>query len=150
MRSAASSETPDMTPSRLRLIGLLALALPVAGTAAASAESAGFPALALATGAAGLAMLLAGPVFRTIISVLVALLGVCVILVAVYTPDATGLLGLALAAGILQVVVGLGLVITVRAWPASTSRYSRSRVAGDRASDWDALSEGDDPTDERR
>lgn len=139
-----------MTPSRLRLLGLLALAVPVAAIAAASGESPGFPALALATGAAGLAMLLAGRVFRTILSVLVALLGGCVVLVALNTPDAGGLTWLAFAAGILQMLVGVGLALTVRAWPVSTSRYSRSRVAGDRASDWDALTEGDDPTDEPR
>lgn len=139
-----------MTPARLRLLGLLALAVPVAATAAASAESPGFPALALATAAAGLAMLLAGPAFRTVLAVLIALLGLCVVLVVLNTPDAGGLVWLAFAAGILQIVVGILLVLTVRAWPASTSRYSRSRVAGDRASDWDALSAGDDPTDEPR
>lgn len=135
-----------MTPARLRLLGLLALAVPIAASAAASGESAGFPALALASAAAGLAMLLAGPVFRTILSVLLVLLGLCVILVALNTPDAGGLVWLALTAGILQMLVGIGLALTVRAWPTSTSRYSRSRVTGDRASDWDALSDGDDPT----
>lgn len=136
-----------MTPSRLRLLSLVALAVPIALTAAASSASPGFVALAVASAAAGAAMLIAGPVFRGILAVLLALLGVCVVLVAVNTADAGGLGVLALVAGILQTVVGIGVALTVRLWPASTSRYSRSRLEGDRASDWDALSEGDDPTD---
>lgn len=136
-----------MTPARLRLIALLALVVPIGATAAASPASAGFTALALASAAAGAAMLLAGPVFRILLSVLLALLGLCVVLVAVNTPDAAGLGVLAIVAGILQVLVAGWVTTTVRHWPVSTSRYSRSRVEGDRASDWDALSEGDDPTD---
>ena len=95
-------------------------------------------------------MLLAGPVFRTILSILLALLGVCVVLVAVTTPDAGSLGVLGLVAGVVLVLVALAVTLTARLWPSSTSRYTRSRVAGDRASDWDALSEGDDPTDADR
>ena len=121
--------------------------MPIALTGAASSVSAGFTALALASAAAAAAMLLAGPVFRLILSVLLALLGLCVVLVALNTPDGGSLGVVALVAGILQALVALGVAGTVRRWPTSTSRYSRSRVEGDRASDWDALSEGDDPTD---
>jgi predicted membrane channel-forming protein YqfA (hemolysin III family) len=136
-----------MTASRLRIVALLAVVVPIALTGAASPVSAGFTALALASAAGGAAMLLAGPVFRLILSVLLALLGLCVVLVALNTPDGGTLGVLALIAGILQVLVAVGVGATVRRWPTSTSRYSRSRVEGDRASDWDALSEGDDPTD---
>lgn len=139
-----------MTPSRVRLLALLALAAPIAATAAASAASPGFVALALASAAAGAAMLLAGPVFRLVLAVLLALLGVCVVLVAVNTADAGGLGILALVAGAVQVLVAIGVAATVRRWPGTTSRYSRSRVVGDRASEWDALSAGDDPTDQSR
>ena len=137
-----------MTPSRLRLLALLALALPIALTAAASGASAGFGALALAAAAGGFAMLLAGPVFRVILSVLIALLGVCTVLVALVTPDGGGLSILALVAGILQVLVAAWVATTVRHWPTTGARYSRSRLDGDPASDWDTLSSGDDPTDE--
>lgn len=138
-----------MTASRLRLVALLALVVPIALTGAASPVSAGFTALALASAAAAAAMLLAGPVFRLILSVLLALLGLCVVLVALNTPDAGALGVLAIVSGILQTLVAGWVATTVRRWPTSTSRYSRSRVEGDRASDWDALSEGDDPTDVR-
>lgn len=139
-----------MTPSRVRLLALLALAVPIAATGAASSASPGFVALALASAAAGAAMLLAGPVFRIVLAVLLALLGVCVVLVAVNTPEAGGLGILAIVAGAVQAVVAIGVAVTARRWPSSTSRYSRTRVAGDRAGEWDALSAGDDPTDQSR
>ena len=137
-----------MTPGRLRLLSLIALAIPVALTAVAAGGGAGVAALALATAAAGCALLLAGPVFRVVLAVLIALLGACVILVAVATPEGGSLVGLAVAAGIVQVLMGVGIAVTARAWPATASRYSRSRLAGDPANDWDALSSGDDPTDD--
>lgn len=137
-----------MTPSRVRLGALLALVVPVGLSAAAGSASAAFPALALATAAAGLAMLLAGPVFRVVLAVLVGLLGICVALVAVSVPE--GPVGLALVAGIIQALVAAGIAVTAKNWPPSGSRYSRSRLSGDPTSDWDALSEGDDPTDEAR
>lgn len=139
-----------MTPSRVRLLALFALAVPIAATGAASSASPGFVALALASAAAAAAMLLGGPFFRIVLAVLLALLGVCVVLVAVNTPEAGGLGILALVAGVVQALVAIGVAVTVRRWPATTSRYSRSRVAGDRASEWDALSAGDDPTDQSR
>lgn len=139
-----------MTPSRLRIISLLALAVPIVLTAIAAATSAAFGALALASAAAGLAMLLAGPVFRTILAVLIALLGVCVIVVAIFTPEFAALTLVAVIGGALQVLVAAWIATTVRLWPPTASRYSRSRLEGDPASDWDALSSGDDPTDPAR
>jgi hypothetical protein len=135
-----------MTPGRLRLLSLLSLAISVALTAVAAGAGGSFLALVLATVAAAFALLLAGPVFRMILAVLIALLGVCVILVAVATPEGGALVGLAVAGGALQVLIGIGIALTARAWPASGSRYSRTRVDGDATSDWDALSSGDDPT----
>ncbi len=139
-----------MTPSRLRLIALLALAVPIVLTSIAVGSSAAFGALALASAAAGLAMLLAGPVFRAILAVLIALLGACVVVVAVFAPELDALTVVAIVGGALQVLAAAWVAATVRGWPSATSRYSRSRVEGDSASDWDALSSGDDPTDPSR
>ena len=56
----------------------------------------------------------------------------------------------ALVAGILMGVVGLSAAITGGRWPQTGRRYSRSRLeSADSESpvdEWDALSEGDDPT----
>ncbi|MEO5920310.1 MAG: Trp biosynthesis-associated membrane protein [Pseudolysinimonas sp.] len=55
----------------------------------------------------------------------------------------------ALGLGVLMIVTGLAVAVTSRAWPVSGAKYSRSRVAtpdGTAIDDWDALSEGDDPT----
>ncbi|MEZ5190663.1 MAG: Trp biosynthesis-associated membrane protein [Schumannella sp.] len=130
-----------------------------------------------------LALALAGPVFRVILGVLDALLGLCVVLVAGwslsdpvlasvealaeatgFTSDAdawsdriadiapTGWPYAAIGAGILMIVTGIAIAVTARKWPATGSKYSRVRLAteggapADPASDWDALSEGEDPT----
>ncbi|MGB3910831.1 MAG: Trp biosynthesis-associated membrane protein [Pseudolysinimonas sp.] len=139
-----------MKPSLLRLVALLALAVPIALTAIAGGSSPAFGALALASAAAGFAMLLAGPVFRVILSALIALLGTCVVLVAVLDPELAGPVVIAIVGGALQMLAAGWVATTVRHWPATTSRYSRSRLEGDPASDWDALSAGDDPTDSAR
>jgi hypothetical protein len=187
-----------MTPSRLRLTsmavivleaGLVSLAWsqtwftftidgavqPVGGDVAGGAL---LP-LALASLTLVLALALAGPVFRVILGVLDALLGLCVVVVAAWAlgdpvraslsalRDATGIssadalsaqvTGVAvspwpvagLVAGILVVLTGLGVAVTSRAWPASASKYTRSRLEtpeGNAIHDWDALSEGEDPT----
>lgn len=55
----------------------------------------------------------------------------------------------ALVLGIVMVVTGLGIAVTSRAWPTSGAKYSRTRLEtpdGTAIDDWDALSEGDDPT----
>ena len=139
--------------------------------------------LALASLTLLLALALAGPVFRVILGVLDALLGVCVVVVAAWSlsdpvrasrpllTDATGissegtLLGqvastvttvwpfVGLASGILMILTGLAVAVTSRAWPAATTKYTRSRVAspdGDAIHDWDALSDGEDPTEPPR
>lgn len=139
-----------MTASRIRLLSLLGLAVPIVLVAIAAGDSPAFGALALAAAAGGFAMLLAGPVFRVVLSVLIALLGLCVVLVAVVTPETGSLELLALVGGILLALVAVGVAITARRWPASGSRYSRSRLEGDSASAWDSLSAGDDPTDDSR
>lgn len=57
-----------------------------------------------------------------------------------------------LAAGILLALAGVGLLATVRRWPVTARRYERTRLAGedgrplDAVDEWDALSDGEDPT----
>jgi hypothetical protein len=135
-----------MAPSRLRLLALLALAVPILMSAVAAGSSAGFGALALASAAGALAMLLAGSLFRVILAVLIALLGVCVLLVGAVTPQPDALVVVAFVGGAIQILVAGWVATTVRHWPAATTRYSRSRLEGNPATDWDALSAGDDPT----
>lgn len=136
-----------MTPPRLRLVALVALAVPIVLTAIAAGSNAAFGALALASAAAAFATLLAGPVFRAILAVLIALLGACVVAVAVFTPELDSLAVVAIVGGAVQVLVAAWVATTVRNWPPTGSRYSRTRLVGDPTSDWDALSAGDDPTD---
>jgi hypothetical protein len=136
--------------------------------------------LALASLCVVLALGLAGPVFRAILAVLDALLGVCVIVVTAWSMSdpvraslpalipATGFSGdaegfraqltgteitgwpwVGLIAGVLMTLTGLAIAVTGRGWPSSGSRYTRTRAVspgGDPVRDWDALSEGDDPT----
>ncbi|MBN9606966.1 MAG: Trp biosynthesis-associated membrane protein [Actinomycetales bacterium] len=59
----------------------------------------------------------------------------------------------ALVVAILLGIAGLAVTLTARAWPRGTRRYERTRLAGDGAEnpndavgEWDALSDGDDPT----
>lgn len=142
-----------MKPSVIRLLSLVALVVPVGMTALAAPAGPGFPALALASAAGGAALLLAGPLFRVILSGLIAALGATVLLVALSTtaPEgAEGWIPVAIVAGILQLVAGIAVAVLSRRWPAATSRYSRTRTEGGSAiDDWDALSAGDDPTDVR-
>lgn len=62
----------------------------------------------------------------------------------------------AIVLGALMTVLGLAIAPTARSWPDSGRKYSRSRVASaaddaqDAVQEWDALSEGDDPTDAPR
>ena len=71
----------------------------------------------------------------------------------------TALPALAIALGAASAALGVLLVVTSRRWPARTTRFSAVRVEGvgantDRAEttgggrieEWDALSDGDDPT----
>lgn len=57
----------------------------------------------------------------------------------------------ALVAGVLLVLLGLAIALTARSWPASSRKYQAVRLEqteGERSSvgDWDALSDGRDPT----
>lgn len=58
----------------------------------------------------------------------------------------------AVALGVLVIAAGVFVVATARRWPRSGDRYSRTRAAEadagapDSVTDWDALSDGDDPT----
>jgi uncharacterized membrane protein (TIGR02234 family) len=150
----------------------------VAGSVAGSALAP----LALASLALVAALAIAGRFFRVVLGVLLALLGVCVIVVSAFAiahpivaassaiTKATGVAGevsvdrlvtgsvmsvwpiAAIVLGVLVTMLGLGVAVTARAWPDSGRKYSRSRLvpASDAAQDpvqeWDALSEGEDPT----
>jgi len=55
----------------------------------------------------------------------------------------------AIVAGALVIVVGALVALTARRWPVSGRRYARTRLTAasdDPVAEWDALSEGDDPT----
>ncbi len=58
----------------------------------------------------------------------------------------------AIVLGVLLTLLGLAIAPTARSWPDSGRKYTRSRLtaadteAEDPVSEWDALSEGDDPT----
>ena len=58
----------------------------------------------------------------------------------------------AIVLGVLMTLLGLAIAPTARSWPDSGRKYSRSRLtapdhdAQDPVLEWDALSEGDDPT----
>ena len=58
----------------------------------------------------------------------------------------------AIVLGVLLTLLGLAIAPTARSWPDSGRKYTRSRLttadaeAQDPVSEWDALSEGDDPT----
>ncbi|CAN5531768.1 hypothetical protein BH10ACT6_BH10ACT6_04290 [soil metagenome] len=150
----------------------------VAGSVAGSALAP----IALASLALVAALAIAGPFFRVILGVLLALLGVCVIVVSAFAianpvvaatsaiTKSTGVAGtasiaelvtarsvtawpfVAIVVGALIIVVGLAIAPTSRSWPESGRRYTRSRLASsdaealDPVQEWDALSEGDDPT----
>lgn len=149
------------------------------GDAAAPA----LPPFALAALAVVGALALAGPVFRVILGAMQALLGAGIIasgaLVlsdpvdagALPVTEATGVAGtesvralvvevattpwpsVAMVVGAAAVLVGVGIAVTARRWPARSRRYDAVRLAAadgegrlDRLDAWDALSDGDDPT----
>lgn len=62
----------------------------------------------------------------------------------------TGWVWVALAGGAIAVLAGVFTAATTHRWPERTRRYdaqdARGRVGEDRLGDWDALSDGDDPT----
>lgn len=143
-------------------------------------------ALALASAAGFAAIAISGPFFRVVLALLELALGTSIALsaiLAVSAPlttvgsavtDATGLEGSAsvaqlvasttatawpyvsLAAGILLVILSIGILLTGRLWPRSGRRYEPVRfepadssdvtVADAAVSEWDELSGGSDPT----
>lgn len=140
-------------------------------------------ALALAGLALTAALAIAGPVFRVVLGILDAILGACIALsaflvltspVAASEPAVTAATGVAgsssiadvvsataltawpvltVAAGILLVAVGAGVVLTASRWPSSPRKYSAVRLEPaeratmpDAVDSWDELSRGDDPT----
>lgn len=157
-----------------------------------SIASPALAALGLAGLALVAALAIAGPGIRFVLGVLEVLLGGCVLLaaslsladpIAAVSPavtDATGVAGaaptaelvasvtatiwpvLAIVGGALLVLAGLAVLVTGGRWPASSRRYSDSRMAADGTAavaaerpasdraidDWDGLSRGDDPTDD--
>jgi hypothetical protein len=144
------------------------------------------PPLAIAALALVGALALAGVVFRVILGLLQALLGAGITasgVLALTDPvqaaaatitAATGVEGLdslrslvesvttttwpmtAIAAGVLAIVIGLGIAATASRWPERTRRFDAVRLSPvdefddsatpDRHDAWDALSDGDDPT----
>jgi len=150
----------------------------VAGSVAGSALAP----IALASLALVAALAIAGPFFRVVLGLLLALLGVCVIVVSAFAiahpvvaatsaiTKSTGVAGdasvaklvtatsltawpvVAIVIGLLIALLGLLIVPTSRRWPESGRKYTRSRLVTDDAEgldavqEWDALSEGDDPT----
>ena len=169
---------------RLAADGTTQQVLDVTGSTAAP----GLTALALAGLALAGALTIAGVVIRFILGLLEALLGVSVILSAALAladpigasaaavTAATGIAGadstrsavssaaltfwpfLALAAGILMLLLGLAVCVTARRWPGPTTRYESTRLEPvtdsstsqgrprDAVDDWDGLTRGDDPT----
>lgn len=138
--------------------------------------------IALASLALVAALAIAGRFFRVLLGVLLALLGVCVIVVSAFAiahpvvsataaiTKATGVAGrasvatlvsatsltawpiVAILLGVLLTLLGLTIAATAGSWPESGRKYSRSRLVPaegqelDPVQEWDALSEGDDPT----
>jgi uncharacterized membrane protein (TIGR02234 family) len=158
------------------LVRLSGTEFPVGGDVSGGAV---FP-LALVSLALVAALALAGAVFRVILGVLEAFIGVGVIAstafalsdpVTAMAPALSKRLGIsgpeslhavvtgtvasawpaiAIVAGALMVIAGLAIAVTSRAWPISGRKYSATRAAraepGGAVQDWDALSDGEDPT----
>lgn len=154
-----------MTPGRGRLLALAVLALLAGGVLLAAsqpwAEEPGTgptrdaPTAVLAIGLAMLALVgalaIAGRLMRMVLLVLGALLAACVVLVVLVAGEwATAWPVVAIVAAALTIVATPIVAIASRRWPVAASRYSRTRIAGqgDAVADWDALSEGEDPTDD--
>lgn len=153
--------------------------LVVHGDTAAS----GLVPLALTTLALVAALAIAGPVFRVILGILEALVGACIVAVAIVSlsdpvaasasavTESTGISGddsvaalvesvavtfwpaVAIVFGAAIVLVGAFVAVTAPRWPVSGRKYNRTRAVqadadapADTIAEWDALSDGDDPT----
>lgn len=72
----------------------------------------------------------------------------------VQSSSATGWPVLSFVLGVLVVLAGAAVAVTASRWPVSGRKYSRARLLaqgddenpGDPIAEWDALSDGDDPT----
>lgn len=154
-----------MSAGRTKLVALAALALLAGAVLLAGSQpwlevpgtglTRDAPTAVLAIGLAMLALVgalaIAGRMLRVVLLVLGALLAGCVILVAVVAGQwETAWPVVAIVAASLAILTTPVVVITARRWPVATSRYSRTRITGrgDAVADWDALSEGEDPTDD--
>ena len=158
------------------VLTVLDMLLEVPGGVASPALSA----LAITELALAAALGLAGPGFRVVFGLLQVLIGGTVLVaagVSIADPasasasliaSSTGLSGaasthqlvsgvamtawpfVAIAAGVLAVLLGVLLLVTVRRWPVGTRKYQAVRLENasepDHARDWDALSGGEDPT----
>jgi uncharacterized membrane protein (TIGR02234 family) len=149
---------------------------------AGSVAGAALAPIALASLALVAALAIAGRFFRVMLGVLLAMLGVCVVVVSAFAiahpvvaataaiTKSTGVAGaasvdklvtatsmtgwpiVAIVLGVLISLLGLGVAPTARSWPESGRKYTRSRLVSadgerlDPVQEWDALSEGDDPT----
>lgn len=137
--------------------------------------------IAIALIASALALTIAGPVFRRVLGVLVALLGAGFVALSIggfaapresiagRVTELTGLSGdnalyavtwvdtsvwgyVGVAAGALAVLLGVLVLVTAGKWAAAGRKYggaAEKPAAGksDRISDWESLSDGEDPTD---
>ncbi|GAA1695324.1 hypothetical protein GCM10009792_14150 [Microcella alkalica] len=155
-------------------------------TAAGDVAAPALPALALAALALVAALALAGPVFRVVLGILLTLLSSAIVTsAALALGDAVGAASaavtelsgvdgdesvrqivataavaawpsVALVAGILGCLAGVGIAATARRWPERVRRYDAVGTApadepaaqgrADRLDAWDALSDGRDPT----
>lgn len=136
--------------------------------------------VAIAILAAALALTIAGPIFRRVLGVLAALLGVGLIgltagviasplgAVGGKITELTGIAGgatanavvwsqlsvwawVCLVAGVVAVLLGLTVLVFGGRWVSGGRKYDANRAqaasgAPDRISDWDSLSDGDDPS----
>ena len=143
---AAASALPPLALSTLALV----LALTIAG---------GFFRIVLGILASGLGLCIALTAVIALrdplaaaapaITKLTGVSGTSSIAELVTSVDTTVWPAVTIVAGVLGILAGIAVVVTARRWPASGRRYSRTRVEapdGRRVTDWDALSDGDDPT----
>ncbi|KRF31298.1 Trp biosynthesis-associated membrane protein [Yonghaparkia sp. Soil809] len=155
-------------------------------TAAGDVAAPALPALALAALALVAALALSGPVFRVVLGILLALLSSAILTsaaialgdpVGAASAAVTELSGVdgeesvraiveaavltvwppvALLAGIVGILAGVGVAATARRWPDRVRKYDAVRASpaedpasegrADRLDAWDALSDGRDPT----
>jgi hypothetical protein len=139
------------------------------------------PALALAGLALAGALTIAGPFFRIVLGALQTVIGTTVAVTSAFAVtdpvaaaaavigEATGLSGddslrelvasttispwpwVAIAAGVVSVLLGIVVLLSWRRWPTASRKYravafESADDASSRPDDWDALSDGRDPT----